>query len=394
MPVAVGGGSSPHRMSTRRSAETTAFACTSNAASVRRSLALPRLATRPATSTSSGPSARNVTPYRVPPPPDRPTPAVTGIAAICRWRHAARQRGRHRHAASARPSRPRTLGPSSLSGLADRGERHEQSKPPSGMLGVALFAAVIALTSVTGSSVLARSELFAGRARRRARRRLLATLATARPMPRLLGPADGGASASPAWWRRQDRETRSRWATKPGLCRASRTSSTGPTPQQQLDLYLLRRSLRRCWCTSTRADGWPASARTSCRRSCARCAVDTRSPRSSTASPRTSVFPVPLQDAKTAVRWIKAHGPEFGLRTDKVFATGASAGGHLAAMVATTPGLFEPMDLSPDSPGRTHGSWRRGFARRSARPRCARREVGHVGSGARFEFARLPGPRQ
>jgi acetyl esterase/lipase len=59
-------------------------------------------------------------------------------------------------------------------------------------------------------------------------------------------------------------------------------------------------------------------------------------------------FPVPLQDAKTAIRWVKAHAAQFGLRADKVFAAGSSAGGHLAAMVAVTPGLFEPGDVPPD----------------------------------------------
>jgi acetyl esterase/lipase len=56
-------------------------------------------------------------------------------------------------------------------------------------------------------------------------------------------------------------------------------------------------------------------------------------------------FPVPLQDAKTAIRWVKAHGAEYGIRADKVIASGSSAGGHLAAMVAVTDGLFEPVDL-------------------------------------------------
>jgi len=59
-------------------------------------------------------------------------------------------------------------------------------------------------------------------------------------------------------------------------------------------------------------------------------------------------FPVPLQDAKTAIRWVKAHAAEFHFRADKVFVAGSSAGGHLAAMVALTPGLFEPTDLPAD----------------------------------------------
>jgi acetyl esterase/lipase len=59
-------------------------------------------------------------------------------------------------------------------------------------------------------------------------------------------------------------------------------------------------------------------------------------------------FPVPLEDAKTAVRWVKAHAAQFHLRRDRVFVAGSSAGGHLAAMVAVTAGAFEPTGLPPD----------------------------------------------
>ncbi len=59
-------------------------------------------------------------------------------------------------------------------------------------------------------------------------------------------------------------------------------------------------------------------------------------------------FPVPLEDAKTAVRWVKAHAAQFHLRADMVFVAGSSAGGHLAAMVAVTAGTFEPSGLPPD----------------------------------------------
>jgi acetyl esterase/lipase len=58
-------------------------------------------------------------------------------------------------------------------------------------------------------------------------------------------------------------------------------------------------------------------------------------------------FPVPLEDAKTAVRWVKAHAAQFHLRADMVFVAGSSAGGHLAAMVAVTAGTFEPSGLPP-----------------------------------------------
>jgi acetyl esterase/lipase len=59
-------------------------------------------------------------------------------------------------------------------------------------------------------------------------------------------------------------------------------------------------------------------------------------------------FPAPLVDAKTAIRWVKAHASQFGLRADRVFVAGSSAGGHLAAMVALTAGEFEPTDLPPE----------------------------------------------
>jgi acetyl esterase/lipase len=61
-----------------------------------------------------------------------------------------------------------------------------------------------------------------------------------------------------------------------------------------------------------------------------------------------SRFPVALQDAKTAVRWAKVRGGQYALRTDEVFAAGMSAGGNLAAMVALTPGQFEPTNLPAD----------------------------------------------
>ena len=46
-----------------------------------------------------------------------------------------------------------------------------------------------------------------------------------------------------------------------------------------------------------------------------------------------------VEDAKTAMRWVKAHVAELGIDPNKVISSGGSAGGHLAACVATTPGL-------------------------------------------------------
>lgn len=53
-------------------------------------------------------------------------------------------------------------------------------------------------------------------------------------------------------------------------------------------------------------------------------------------------FPAALEDAKCAVRWMRANAEELQVDADRIAASGGSAGGHLAAMVATTgPGLFE-----------------------------------------------------
>lgn len=58
-------------------------------------------------------------------------------------------------------------------------------------------------------------------------------------------------------------------------------------------------------------------------------------------------FPAQLLDARAAVEWVRAHGAEYGLLTDRIGAWGSSAGGHLAALL----GLESPLgaDGSPGS---------------------------------------------
>jgi acetyl esterase/lipase len=53
-------------------------------------------------------------------------------------------------------------------------------------------------------------------------------------------------------------------------------------------------------------------------------------------------FPAQLHDVKAAVRWLRRNAAEHGLDGDKIVAWGASAGGHLAALLGLTgdvPGL-------------------------------------------------------
>jgi acetyl esterase/lipase len=52
-------------------------------------------------------------------------------------------------------------------------------------------------------------------------------------------------------------------------------------------------------------------------------------------------FPAALEDCKCAVRWLRAHASEQQADADHFAVWGHSAGGHLAAMVALTPGRFE-----------------------------------------------------
>lgn len=47
------------------------------------------------------------------------------------------------------------------------------------------------------------------------------------------------------------------------------------------------------------------------------------------------LFPLPLLDARRAVRFVRANAEKFGIDPEKIAVMGSSAGGHLAAMEAT-----------------------------------------------------------
>ena len=46
-------------------------------------------------------------------------------------------------------------------------------------------------------------------------------------------------------------------------------------------------------------------------------------------------FPIPLLDARRAVRWVRYNAEKYGLDKEKICVMGSSAGGHLAAFVST-----------------------------------------------------------
>lgn len=56
-----------------------------------------------------------------------------------------------------------------------------------------------------------------------------------------------------------------------------------------------------------------------------------------------------VADGKSAVRWIRDHADELGIDPQRVAAGGGSAGGHVAAAVATVPGLNEPQESTETS---------------------------------------------
>lgn len=51
-----------------------------------------------------------------------------------------------------------------------------------------------------------------------------------------------------------------------------------------------------------------------------------------------AVFPAQIEDCKAAVRFVRAHAGELGIDPKRLGAWGASAGGHLAALLGTTNG--------------------------------------------------------
>ncbi len=58
-------------------------------------------------------------------------------------------------------------------------------------------------------------------------------------------------------------------------------------------------------------------------------------------------YPVPLRDAERAMRWLRAHADEQGIDARRLGVLGSSAGGHLAALLATEDGAGNPDSADP-----------------------------------------------
>jgi acetyl esterase/lipase len=49
-----------------------------------------------------------------------------------------------------------------------------------------------------------------------------------------------------------------------------------------------------------------------------------------------ATFPAQIEDCKAAIRWLRAHAPEYKINRDRIGVWGPSAGGHLAALLGTS----------------------------------------------------------
>ena len=49
-----------------------------------------------------------------------------------------------------------------------------------------------------------------------------------------------------------------------------------------------------------------------------------------------AIFPAQIEDCKAAIRWLRAHAPEYGYDPKRIAVWGESAGGHLTALLATS----------------------------------------------------------
>lgn len=64
-----------------------------------------------------------------------------------------------------------------------------------------------------------------------------------------------------------------------------------------------------------------------------------------------AIFPAQIHDVKAALRWLRANGRSYSLKTDKIAIWGGSAGAHLSALAGTSAGVEELEDLSSGNSG-------------------------------------------
>jgi acetyl esterase/lipase len=67
-----------------------------------------------------------------------------------------------------------------------------------------------------------------------------------------------------------------------------------------------------------------------------------------------ALFPAQIQDCQAAIRWLRAHAKKYHIDPKRIGVGGASAGGHLAALVGTSGGkkAFPPIGANQDQSDR------------------------------------------
>jgi len=60
-----------------------------------------------------------------------------------------------------------------------------------------------------------------------------------------------------------------------------------------------------------------------------------------------SKFPAQIEDCKTAVSWLRSHAASLNIDPERIGVWGASAGGHLAALLGTTGDIIHPAWAAP-----------------------------------------------
>ncbi|MEK6322974.1 MAG: alpha/beta hydrolase [Acidobacteriota bacterium] len=58
-------------------------------------------------------------------------------------------------------------------------------------------------------------------------------------------------------------------------------------------------------------------------------------------------YPAAVEDAQRAVRYVRHHAKRFGIRPDRIGASGGSSGGHLVSLLGVLDGKGDPADADP-----------------------------------------------
>ncbi|MBM4024820.1 MAG: alpha/beta hydrolase [Planctomycetes bacterium] len=61
-----------------------------------------------------------------------------------------------------------------------------------------------------------------------------------------------------------------------------------------------------------------------------------------------AIFPAQIEDCKAAIRWLRVHASEYGYDPNRIGVWGASAGGHLVALLGTS-GDVKEFDVGPNA---------------------------------------------